>query len=194
MKLAVIFPGMGYHVDKPLLYYSKKIAKAYGYSIIDVPYGNFPKDAKKEDALQSAMEHTETMLQEVDFSQYEDLLFISKSIGTVVASAYAEKHSLNTRNVYYTPVEEAFRFRKQDGIVFHGTNDWVDTKIIKQECSKNGYPLYITKDGNHSLETGNVPEDLANLKEIMEITQRFCGGLQRGKLTPQIIDRTVKLL
>ena len=25
-KLAVIFPGVGYHTDKPLLYYSKKIA------------------------------------------------------------------------------------------------------------------------------------------------------------------------
>ena len=26
MKLAVIFPGIGYHTDKPLLYYSKKLA------------------------------------------------------------------------------------------------------------------------------------------------------------------------
>ena len=27
-KLAVIFPGIGYHSDKPLLYYSKKVAKS----------------------------------------------------------------------------------------------------------------------------------------------------------------------
>ena len=26
MKLAVVFPGIGYHADKPLLYYSKKLA------------------------------------------------------------------------------------------------------------------------------------------------------------------------
>ena len=26
-KLAVIFPGIGYHTDKPLLYYGKKLAK-----------------------------------------------------------------------------------------------------------------------------------------------------------------------
>ena len=32
-RLAVIFPGVGYHVDKPLLYYSRKLAKEYGYEV-----------------------------------------------------------------------------------------------------------------------------------------------------------------
>lgn len=26
-KIAVLFPGIGYHTDKPLLYYSKKLAR-----------------------------------------------------------------------------------------------------------------------------------------------------------------------
>ena len=37
-KLAVIFPGVGYHSDKPLLYYSKKLAKNHGYEIKEVKY------------------------------------------------------------------------------------------------------------------------------------------------------------
>ena len=37
-KLAVLFPGIGYHCDKPLLYYSKKYLKVYGYEIIEVNY------------------------------------------------------------------------------------------------------------------------------------------------------------
>lgn len=37
-KLAVIFPGIGYHSDKPLLYYSKKVAKRLGYEILDIRY------------------------------------------------------------------------------------------------------------------------------------------------------------
>ena len=45
-KLAVIFPGVGYHVDKPLLYYSKKIAAHYGYEIVEVAYGKLPKKVK----------------------------------------------------------------------------------------------------------------------------------------------------
>ena len=39
-KAAVVFPGIGYHTDKPLLYYGKKLAAARGYEIVDVPYGN----------------------------------------------------------------------------------------------------------------------------------------------------------
>ena len=31
MKLAVYFPGVGYHCDKPLLYYARKIAAACGF-------------------------------------------------------------------------------------------------------------------------------------------------------------------
>ena len=31
MKSAVFFPGIGYHCDKPLLYYSRKLAQECGY-------------------------------------------------------------------------------------------------------------------------------------------------------------------
>ena len=34
MKLAVFFPGIGYHCDKPLLYYSRKLVQEYGYEKI----------------------------------------------------------------------------------------------------------------------------------------------------------------
>ena len=38
-KLAIIFPGIGYHSDKPLLYYSRKLAKERGYEeIISLKY------------------------------------------------------------------------------------------------------------------------------------------------------------
>ena len=38
-KICVVFPGIGYHTDKPLLYYSKKYMMAHGYDIVDVTYG-----------------------------------------------------------------------------------------------------------------------------------------------------------
>ena len=31
MKAAVFFPGIGYHCDKPLLYYSRKLSQECGY-------------------------------------------------------------------------------------------------------------------------------------------------------------------
>ena len=38
MKLAVFFPGIGYHCDKPLLYYSRKMASELGYETLALSY------------------------------------------------------------------------------------------------------------------------------------------------------------
>lgn len=179
MKLAVIFPGIGYHVDKPLLYYSKKIAEKYGYKTVPVPYGNFPSgvkgSAKKmEDSFYSALAQTEGILKDTDFAAYEEILFLSKSVGTAVAAAYGQNHSLTTRNIYYTPVGPSFPLMNQPGIVFHGTKDgWVETALVKEECKRRGLPLYIIEEANHSLETGDVRKDLVNLQFIMEKTEAY---------------------
>lgn len=181
-KIAVIFPGIGYHTDKPLLYYSRKLAVQNGYEIREVPYTDFPKNVKgsKEKMEQSfliALNQTEAMLRDLDFSEYREILFISKSVGTAVASAYADKHNLITRNIYYTPVEASFQFMKQSGIVFTGTEDpWADFQTVEDGCRKAGYPLYVTKDANHSLETGDVIKDLLNLRRIMQITEEYIRG------------------
>ena len=45
-KLAVVFPGIGYTVDKPLLYYSRRLAADAGYEIKRLPYAGFPKKVK----------------------------------------------------------------------------------------------------------------------------------------------------
>lgn len=181
-KLAVIFPGVGYHTDKPLLYYSKKLAFQNGYEIVEVPYGKFPKGVKgsrekMEKAFFSAVEQAEEILKDVDFSLYDDILFISKSVGTAVSAAYGGKHHLKTRNIYYTPVEASFQFMTQPGIVFTGTKDsWVDHEAIKEGCKKGGFPLHVIEDANHSLETGDVKKDLENLEEIMAVTADYISG------------------
>ena len=37
-RLAVIFPGIGYHCDKPILYYSRKLAKEQDVAIVVVTH------------------------------------------------------------------------------------------------------------------------------------------------------------
>ena len=32
-KLAVLFPGVGYQIDRPLLYHSAKLARERGYEV-----------------------------------------------------------------------------------------------------------------------------------------------------------------
>ncbi len=179
MKLAVVFPGIGYHADKPLLYYSRKIAESCGYESINVPYGDFPADAKgsqekMEACFYGALEQAEAFLEQVDFSAYDRILFLSKSVGTAVASAYGKSRRLKTKNLYFTPVESSFQFMDQPGIVFHGTADgWVETALVKKECERLALPLRIFERANHSLETGDVMLDLRNLQKIMEEAEEY---------------------
>ena len=42
-KLAVIFPGIGYHKDKPLLYYASKLVSEKGYDVINIEYHDMPQ-------------------------------------------------------------------------------------------------------------------------------------------------------
>ena len=70
--LAVVFPGVGYHVDKPLLYYSRKLIQALGYEVINIEYDNFPPNIKGDvykmkKAFFTALSNTEEQLKNIDF-------------------------------------------------------------------------------------------------------------------------------
>ena len=80
-KLAVLFPGIGYHCDKPLLYYSKKCLSAYGYEIIEVNYKHFPHMKDKDELIKQAEDigyaQTEEILKDIPFSTYPSLEVIT---------------------------------------------------------------------------------------------------------------------
>ena len=139
-KLAVIFPGIGYTADKPLLYY----------------------------------EQTEQVLQDIDWNSYGSILFISKSIGTVIASAYASRHNIKGKSILFTPLTDTFSFARPGSIAFHGTADpWAETDSIRTLAEQKEVPLFLTPNANHSLETGDVQADLSIIKATMEHVNRF---------------------
>ena len=181
-KIACLFPGIGYTCDKPLLYYSWKLLKSLGWKIVPVQYSGFPPDVKgnAEKMRQSAdmaLEQAEVLLREVVWSDYTDVLFVGKSVGTVVSAAYAERHGLSCRQILFTPVEAAFRFGYRNAVAFHGTADpWADTKAVVKACRKLNIPLYETENANHSLETGDVDEDIKELRKVMGIVREFASA------------------
>ncbi|MCU6687232.1 alpha/beta hydrolase [Dorea acetigenes] len=180
MKIAVLFPGIGYTCDKPLLYYAGKLAAEHDYNVRPVAYGKFPSGVKgnrekMEQSFYSALQQAEEILKDVRWQDYEDILFISKSVGTIVAACYKQKYQIKARSISFTPLEDTFSFASGEGIMFHGTADpWVkDSKKIYEGCEKIGQPLYVIENANHSLETGDVAEDLVNLAKIMRWVEEY---------------------
>ena len=178
MKLAVLFPGIGYTCDRSLLYYAGKAAASLDYEVIRVPYGGFPQGVKgnaekMHQAFIMALEQAERLLSPVDWSAYDDIIFIGKSVGTVVAGAYAEKYRIPARLVLLTPVMETFDFIRRPAIAFHGTADpWAKTEGVIRKC-EGTIPLYLTEGANHSLETGNVEKDIGTLLETIRTIKEY---------------------
>lgn len=179
-KIAIIFPGVGYHSDKPLLYYGKKLAADFQYEILDVKYGGFDSDLKGNPekmraAFESALQQAETVLKKYVFSLDDEILVISKSVGTVVAAAWEKKHGIICKNIFFTPVKETFQFTGcNSGIVFHGTKDsWAKTDDIVDACKRLRLPLFLKKNANHSLETGNALADAISIQGIIVECQSY---------------------
>ena len=181
-KIAIIFPGMGYHSDKPLLYYAKRLAREHGYELLEVSYV-FNKRARdvmndddaKREAFKYAVDETARQLDQVEFAAYQDVLFIGKSIGTAVAAYYDKKNGINARHIVFTPVPETFaHLRNGSGIVFHGTADpWCENELTKAKCEELGLRLYEIEDANHSLETGDALTDIKRMPEILELITKM---------------------
>lgn len=181
-KLAVIFPGIGYHKDKPLLYYATKLVQNAGYEVISIEYHDMPQKIRgniemMKKAAMLACEQTTEQLSQVAFTDYEDVLFIGKSIGTVALSKYAADRRIKAGQIWYTPVEATFSFAAKEVIAFIGDADpWSDVDEVKKLAKEQKIRLYSYPDCNHSLECEEVDRNLEILRDVMQKTDRYIGG------------------
>ena len=85
-SLTVLFPGIGYTCDRPLLYYAKCIAKKNGYEdIIQVQYEKVDKAGlqgnheKMTEVFKKLYESSVKYLADVEWEKYDKILFISNN-------------------------------------------------------------------------------------------------------------------
>ena len=185
-KLAVFFPGIGYTADKPLLYYSRKLAAELSYEVLTLSYGGFPKKPKGDPeklkaCFRLAADQAAEQLEEVRWKHYDEIVFVAKSIGTAVAADLAAKCPVKERIrfVLYTPVEELFSFPLGEAVAFTGQADpWVGgaESRVPALCRERGIPCLLIPGANHSLETGDLHTDLQTIIAVMESTGRFLRG------------------
>ena len=114
-KLAIIIPGIGYTKDRPILYYSSKLLKESGYEILNVFFSGMPENIMRDDSLklravELAFEQISEQLSKVNFSEYEDVVFVGKSLGTIAAAKYVSANGVRAKQIWYTPVEKTFSY------------------------------------------------------------------------------------
>lgn len=172
-KLLVLFPGRGYTVDMPLFYYARLKYRRNGYEIFNITYPprNDMSFDKWVDVLVKSAGEQLCFLDNSD--TFDDIVFLSKSIGTVIALKTAENFGLANRHVLFTPISRTLNYIKSDHsikLVIFGTADpYVDATGLKEQCEQNAIDYLMIEGADHRLETNGTEEkNIEILRKIIE--------------------------
>ena len=165
-KLIALFPGKIYAASGHLLFYAHAKYLDMGYEIIQINYGN-------HNDMDDIKNHVLPQLQKVDFSTFDDVVFLSKSMGTVIAGWLEEQLGINIRHIYLTPLEATLQYMKCDkniSIVISGTADsYLDADKLAEHCIQNRIKLKLIEGADHSLSIpGNLYASIDILKQVVK--------------------------
>lgn len=194
-KLAVFFPGIGYRHDRPLLYYSEKLALEKGYELCKLDYGedihSFKGRTKKElePVMEKALERIYPQLAAVKWEQYQEVLFVGKSIGTAIGARVAELLSIRPKQFIMTPVPATVAYiEKSDCVFVAGTSDpYLSAHELAAAVHRNpSKAVLILEECNHSMEKpGETMENLERARLVMERLSSFMDKTLTNKVTQE---------
>lgn len=168
-KIVVSFPGgRGYEI--PLLYFGAKFYEDQGYEKLFIShpgYGDFE--------FSVLLENAERIISKIDFSNYEEVVFVAKSIGTVVACQIKEKYRIPATLVLFTPIYETLPYIYRENeikLVAAGDKDrYIDVTLLRAECEKAQICCHIECGVGHRMEVMNDLE--RNLEVISNVIKRL---------------------
>lgn len=177
-RLIVLFPGVNYGVDCPLLYYAGFQYEVRGYEKIKITsyeVDNPGGTTDYEEYAKRAGRTVRKILQEVSFDKYEDIIFASKSIGTVIALSLEDGLQIkNVRHLLLTPIDLTLPLMEKNrryGCIVSGTKDkWVDHEKLRKICQEKELPLTEIVGVGHRLETKeSMEENLEIIKQVIAL-------------------------
>lgn len=173
-KRAVLFPGIGYHCDKPLLYYCGKLLQDEGYQVIKLKYVLPDLDIKNNHdqrmvLFEEACLQTQAQLCQYDLNDAQELIFVGKSIGCYVAAKQRVQTYKKAKLLLLTPLMDTLTMNIDGAVIFSGLEDpWVNPAILRQKAQEQDVKL-IQPHGNHSLEVkGNYHGNLKRIEEVLD--------------------------
>ncbi len=162
------FPG-GRGTEIPLLYFGAKHYEDKGYEKVFIAH---PSTGSGFEAL---YENAKKILTSFDFSEYEDIVFVAKSIGTVVACKVKEELKIDASLVLFTPLADALPYIKADNriaLVAAGDKDrHLEIEQLREHCERENVPYYIEPEIGHRMEVKN--DITRNLQVISNVIGRL---------------------
>ena len=180
-KLALIYPGLRYSPDKPLLYYTTELLLSRGYDVLQLwsNYGTAEYDqlSKAEKTIQIIADGQELLSSGRQAGSYAKLLLCGKSLGTLtMAFILNEDQDLSevttvwfTPLIHLPPVSEAILNIDAPAFIAGSLADSTfSSGPLDQIKSISDTATYITDHADHSLEIpGDTLKSLQILNQVM---------------------------
>ncbi|ERI92377.1 hypothetical protein HMPREF1982_02359 [Clostridiales bacterium oral taxon 876 str. F0540] len=127
-----------------------------------------------DECIEEIKKYVLTQIESLDLARYDDIVFVSKSLGTVVAGWLDEKLSIGARHIYLTPVKESLIYiqnRKNIIAVIAGEKDkQLSADILREHCKKENVFLKQIDGVGHRLEVwGDMDKNIEVLKEVVAL-------------------------
>lgn len=182
-KLCVVFPGRHYSCDRSLLYYPSKIRRDKGYKVIRLEY-NEPFEVVIEPPFEDFRHHCLSYIDEhlsrVRFDQYEEVIFLTDSIGGTFAGRYRDSHGLsNTKIIFISPLSDAVSYFTQSDLILSSDNDASFPNA--KEALINFGQSYIFPYRSHDFEvSSNSRYNLSTRTNAVNIVEKYINSLEKS--------------
>ena len=185
--LAVIFPGMGYNTDMPLLYYTGLMLRMHGADVLqvraDYMAAGFQSLSPEERLGRLAADASTGIAGGLAQGDYQQLILAGKSIGTLSMALALQLVDLPQPpvTIWLTPLfresllVEAAAECQAPSLFIAGTGDPTYIPAAMTFIQKRiPARVHLVEKANHSLETPDDPyQSLDNLKETMRVLSNF---------------------
>jgi hypothetical protein len=186
--LAVVFPGLGYSVGMPVLYYPGQLLAEMGADVLLVDtrynrireYEQAPDEEKARWLEADAGAAVDAALAQ---GRYQRVTLVGKSIGTLAVGHILHSHASlpNLSCVWLTPLIKSPELRNRIQSVHHralfviGTADPQYSPALLEEVrlATSGEVLAV-EGANHSLEiAGNIVKSVEIMRQVVEKVALF---------------------
>lgn len=180
--VVIIFPGANGSVEKPILYYPREVAIGLGCDVLSIGYGYYEANKQyileyQDDTVEECKEAVEKCLQ----NGYENIIFISKSLGTAIAGAISKQIGYEkVHNIYLTPIRYTIsHIQNSECTVILGKEDKLFSEKYYNEIKDyNNVNIKIIENANHALEVqGHWSENIKILEQVTRECEEFINNI-----------------
>lgn len=190
-RLAIIWPGYGYRIDMPVLYYATRVALLYGYDTLCVGT-NYSEDLlylEMPDKERSELANTEAeaaYAAATSGNSYSELLLMGKSLGTFTMLHVLESQAQakETKCVWLTPVltsdylyEHVLRLSPPSLFVIGDKDPYFSRERLDHLVRSARGHAFVVPGATHDLEVeGDVFASIEALSHMMQALSSFLGA------------------